>query len=85
MSAANVQDAFAPAQIQPVRAVIQQADLGSLRLILRIDEQPMMDVVAPEGLVDESQRIVVLADLGGKGGIRSFKVARFHAQELMCS
>jgi len=46
VSAANVQDAFAPAQIQPLGAVIQQADLGSLRLILRIDEQPMMDVVA---------------------------------------
>jgi hypothetical protein len=36
----------------------------------------VVDVVAPEGLIDESQGVVMLADLGEKGGSQGFKVSR---------
>jgi len=44
--------------------MLDQADLRPRRSVA-IQEQPMMDVVAPESAIDEGQRIVVLADRGG--------------------
>src|SRR4029077_8710935 len=74
VAATDVQDSLATTQIQPLHAVFQHADLSIFRLVVPIEEQSVVDVVAPEGLIDQSQGVVMLADLGGKGGV---KVSRF--------
>ena len=62
--AAHVQNGFPSAELQQFNTVIQQLKLSLLGRLV-IEKQPVVDVVAPKSAVNESERVVMLANFLG--------------------
>jgi hypothetical protein len=68
MPATHVQHMRANGKPEELDAVVDHPDLRVFWRILLVQKQSVMNVVAPESAIDESQRIVVVPDLIGRDG-----------------
>ena len=63
VATAHVEHMRAPERkTEQVDAVIEHPDLRVLGRFIAFEKQSMMNVVAPEGAIDEGERVVVLSD-----------------------